>query len=90
MLTCVYRSTSNIPGFKLEVDLGLDDGRPGRTNNIFTLEVKQTCKVRLEAMKAYLEKKSGWDNTVLECMSESSSTLMMLWSLSLTYPSRFS
>ncbi|KAK4249992.1 Piwi domain-containing protein [Corynascus novoguineensis] len=62
-------STSNTPGFKLEVDLGLDEGRPGRTNNIFTLEVKQTCKVRLEVLKAYLEKKAGWDNAVLECMS---------------------
>ncbi|KAL2151322.1 hypothetical protein VTH82DRAFT_6420 [Thermothelomyces myriococcoides] len=62
-------STSNIPGFKLEVDLGLDEGRPGRRNNIMIFEVKQTCKVRLEALKGYLEKKVGWDNTVLECMS---------------------
>ncbi|KAJ4292979.1 Protein argonaute [Collariella sp. IMI 366227] len=57
------------PNFKLQVDLGEEEGRPGRQANIFTLEVKNTCKVRMEALKAYLEGKMTWDNTVLECMS---------------------
>lgn len=57
-------------GFKCEVDLGADEGRPGREANMFVLEVKQTCKVRMEALQAYLNKKMGWDNTVLECLSE--------------------
>lgn len=64
------RSSANVPSFSLEVDLGADEGRPGRQRNQFTLEVKQTCKVRLEALKGYLEGKVGWDNTVLECMSK--------------------
>ena len=50
--------------------MGVDEGRPGRTNNIFNFEIKQTCKVRMEALRGYLDKKVGWDNTVLECMSE--------------------
>lgn len=62
-------SSANVPSFSLEVDLGADEGRPGRQRNQFTLEVKQTCKVRLEALKGYLEGKVGWDNTVLECVS---------------------
>ncbi|SPQ24731.1 a0666294-854c-48b1-a5ab-3a6c7c7f3e10 [Thermothielavioides terrestris] len=62
-------STNNVPGLKCEVDLGADEGRPGRKNNTFTIEIKQTCKVRMEALKAYLTKQMGWDNTVLECMS---------------------
>ncbi|KAL2135155.1 hypothetical protein VTI74DRAFT_9586 [Chaetomium olivicolor] len=57
------------PNFKLQVDLGEEEGRPGRQANIFVLEVKKTCKVRMEALKAYLEGKMTWDNTVLECMS---------------------
>lgn len=64
------RSTNNISGFTCEVDLGADEGRPGRKNNVVTLEVKQTCKVRMEALKAYLDKKIAWDNTVLECISK--------------------
>ncbi|KAK4150109.1 hypothetical protein C8A00DRAFT_18308 [Chaetomidium leptoderma] len=62
-------STNNISGFSCDVDLGADEGRPGRPNNTFKFEIKQTCKVRMEALKSYLEKKMGWDNTVLECMS---------------------
>jgi eukaryotic translation initiation factor 2C len=64
------RSSTNVPSFSLEVDLGADEGRPGRQRNQFTVEVKQTCKVRMEALKGYLEGKVGWDNTVLECMSK--------------------
>ena len=64
------RSTNNIPGLKVNVDLGEDEGRPGRKNNQFVIEIKQTCKVRMEALVGYLGKKIGWDNTVLECISE--------------------
>jgi eukaryotic translation initiation factor 2C len=70
MLTESARSSVNIPGFECDVDLGEDEGRPGRKNNQFKLVLKQTCKVRMETLRAYLEKKMGWDNTVLECMSE--------------------
>ncbi|KAH6615648.1 Piwi domain-containing protein [Chaetomium sp. MPI-SDFR-AT-0129] len=62
-------SSANIPSFSLKIDLGEDEGRPGRSNQIMTVEVKQTCKVRMEALKGYLEKKIGWDNSVLECIS---------------------
>lgn len=64
------RSSINIPGFTCEVDLGADEGRPGRKNNVVVFELKQTCKVRMEALKAYLDKRTSWDNTVLECISE--------------------
>ncbi len=64
------RSTNNVQSFRIEVDLGADEGRPGRDKNQFVLEVKQTCKVRMETLKGYLEKKVGWDNSVLECMSK--------------------
>jgi eukaryotic translation initiation factor 2C len=70
MLTESARSSVNIPSFKCDVDLGQGEGRPGRQSNQFTIELKQTCKVRMEALRAYLEKKMGWDNTVLECMSK--------------------
>lgn len=66
----VLRSSANIPSFSLKIDLGEDEGRPGRTNQLMTVEVKQTCKVRMEALKGYLEKKIGWDNSVLECISK--------------------
>jgi eukaryotic translation initiation factor 2C len=64
------RSTVNVQGFSCQVDLDVDEGRPSRKNNIFTVEVKQTCKVRMEALKAYLDKRMTWDNTVLECISK--------------------
>ncbi|KAK4100369.1 Piwi-domain-containing protein [Parathielavia hyrcaniae] len=62
-------SANKVQAFKCEVDLGEDEGRPGRKNNTFTFELKQTGKIRLEALTQYLEKKMGWDNTVLECIS---------------------
>jgi eukaryotic translation initiation factor 2C len=65
----LYRSTANVPSLRCEVDLGADEGRPGRKGNTFTIAVKQTSKVRLEMLKAYLTNKAGWDTTVLECMS---------------------
>jgi eukaryotic translation initiation factor 2C len=64
------RSTINIKGFSCQVDLGADEGRPNRKNNVVTFEIKQTCKVRMEALKAYLDKRMAWDNTVLECISK--------------------
>jgi hypothetical protein len=72
------RSTINIQGLRCEVDLGADEGRPGRKNNQFVLEIKQTCKVRMEALKGYLEKRVGWDNSTLECMSEWQNGLRVL------------
>ncbi|KAL2268366.1 hypothetical protein VTJ83DRAFT_3212 [Remersonia thermophila] len=62
-------STAKVSNVKIEVDLGADEGRPGRKNNVFVLQIQQTCKVRMESLKAYLEKRAPWDNSVLECMS---------------------
>jgi hypothetical protein len=68
----------------MSVDLGADEGRPGRKNNTFEFELKQTCKVRMEALQAYLNKKMAWDNTVLECISKSQETWCFCWLSSLT------
>ncbi|KAK4242909.1 hypothetical protein C8A03DRAFT_28908 [Achaetomium macrosporum] len=62
-------STNNVKGLRCEVDLGADEGRPGRKGNTFIFEIKQTSKVRLEMLRAYLMNQAGWDTTVLECMS---------------------
>lgn len=56
--------------FECEVDVGADEGRPGRKNNLFRLKVKQTGKIRVDALRAYLQKKMAWDDSVLECLSK--------------------
>ena len=57
-------------GLEVKVDLGEAEGRPGRQSNQFTLRLKRTGKIRMEALKAYLNGDMAWDNSVLECMSK--------------------
>ncbi|GKT82663.1 eukaryotic translation initiation factor 2c [Colletotrichum tofieldiae] len=57
---------------RLKVDL--DEGKPVRPNakvrdNSFYFVMKETKKVNLAALEAYLTGKMDWDNSVLECMN---------------------
>ncbi|KAK3321598.1 Piwi domain-containing protein [Apodospora peruviana] len=67
-------STNNVTELKIMVDLDQEKGRLANPNstrpaNKFLLIVRCTGKVRLEALKGYLTKKSAWDTSVLECIS---------------------
>lgn len=64
------RSTNKVQILECKVDLGEDEGRPGRESNIFTFTIKQTGKIRMAALTAYLKKEMAWDNSVLECISK--------------------
>ncbi|KAK3386269.1 Piwi domain-containing protein [Sordaria brevicollis] len=63
----------SVDEIRLMVDLDEERGgnrRPGaEKKNVFFITIRPTGKVRLQALKAYLEKKAPWDNSVLECMS---------------------
>ncbi|KXH51872.1 piwi domain-containing protein [Colletotrichum simmondsii] len=57
---------------RLKVDL--DEGKPVRPNakprdNSFFFVMKETKKINLAALEAYLTGKMDWDSTVLECMN---------------------
>ena len=67
--TCA-RSSNKIQGFECDVNLSEEEGRTRRDNDQFKLTVKQTGKIRVEALQAYLKKEMAWDNSVLECISE--------------------
>lgn len=55
----------------MELNLDTEYGRPARPNspNVFTFVMRQTTKIRLGALKAYMEGKSSWSNHVLECLN---------------------
>lgn len=56
---------------RIMVDLDEERGskKPSDKKNVFFITIRPTGKVRLQSLKAYLEKKAPWDNNVLECMS---------------------
>ncbi|KAL2023731.1 hypothetical protein VTK56DRAFT_1445 [Thermocarpiscus australiensis] len=61
-------SSKDVSGIQCSVDLGASEGRrPGK--DVYTFEMKQTGTIRMEALKAYLEGKMDWDNSVLEAIS---------------------
>ncbi|KAK0625289.1 Piwi domain-containing protein [Bombardia bombarda] len=66
-------SMNNVREIKIMVDLDAEKGRtlpPGAiAKNSFLIHVRQTGKVRMDALRAYLQKQMTWDNSVIECMS---------------------
>ncbi|KAJ1324229.1 eukaryotic translation initiation factor 2C [Microdochium nivale] len=55
---------------RFDVDLDQENSRePGKTPYRFQVRILETKTIRLEYLKAYVEQKVAFDNTVLECMN---------------------
>lgn len=64
-------STNKISEVRITVNLDEERGRAtSNTDNTFYVIIRSTGTIRLHALRAYLEGKMDWDNSVLECMSE--------------------
>ncbi|KAK3347363.1 Piwi domain-containing protein [Neurospora tetraspora] len=61
----------SVDEMRVMVDLDEERGRKpgGERKNVFHITIRPTGKVRLQSLRAYLEKRAPWDNHVLECMS---------------------
>lgn len=67
-----HRSSDDIPRgeARFEVDLDAEAGRePGNKPRRFQVRILKTKVIRMEYLKAYVDQKVAFDNTVLECMS---------------------
>jgi len=70
MLTA-RRSSCDIPELRIHVNLDAEKGRPPRqTPDMCYCIIKQTKKIRMEAINAYLKKQMAFDNSVLEGISK--------------------
>lgn len=67
-------STNKVDEIRITVNLDEERGKPANENNTYYVIIRNTGTIRLNALRAYLEGKMDWDNSVLECMSESSPT----------------
>ncbi|OAA54541.1 eukaryotic translation initiation factor [Niveomyces insectorum RCEF 264] len=58
--------------FLIKIDLDAENGktpREGMPRNEFTMQIKQTSTIYLEALVAYLRGTNAWDTHILECMN---------------------
>ncbi|KAK3346748.1 Piwi domain-containing protein [Lasiosphaeria hispida] len=62
-------SKNTVERIVVAVDLGEPEGRPGNDRNKFNLTIRNTGKIRLALLGAYLKGAASWDPHVLECMS---------------------
>lgn len=65
-------SRNKVTEIRLQIDMDAEKGRVPRADkprNIVFIIIKRTTVIRLEALRAYLEGKMGWDEHVLECMN---------------------
>lgn len=65
-------SRNNIPELRTQIDLDREQGRnphPTRGPDMAYIIIKRTTTIRLDALRAYLMGKLGWDDHVLECMN---------------------
>ena len=52
----------------MTVDLGQEQGKPAGKDKFYFM-MRHTGNIQTNALRAYLEGKMDWDNSVLECMS---------------------
>ncbi|PKS13025.1 hypothetical protein jhhlp_000366 [Lomentospora prolificans] len=63
-LACLFKHD------EIRLHLDLDEGRPNnRGNNKVYFLMKKTTHIEMSALRAYLQGRSAWDNSVLECMN---------------------
>ena len=71
LMVRISRSTSLFKHDEIRLHLDLDEGRPNnRGNNKVYFLMKKTTHIEMSALRAYLQGRSAWDNSVLECMSK--------------------
>ncbi|KAK3689869.1 Piwi domain-containing protein [Podospora appendiculata] len=62
-------STAKTREERIMVDLDAEQGRRSKGTNIFRVTIRHATRIRLDSLRAYLQGKMAWDNSVLECMS---------------------
>ena len=74
-----YRGTAQKPDTQFEVDLDFEKGRKASEDkpnrNKHRVAIKFAKKIRLEVVRAYLDGKTDFDNSVLEGISKPLSVL---------------
>lgn len=63
---------TNIPEIRTQVDMDQEQGRqphPIKGRDVVYIIIRKTTVIRLDALRAYLLGKMGWDDHVLECMN---------------------
>lgn len=80
---------NNYPnGLNVMVDLDAEQGRAGRTSNVFRLVVRPTKTVNLAVLNAWLQGRTSMQESVLESLSQCSEHLCLCLNFFLT-ASRF-
>ncbi|KAL1884170.1 hypothetical protein VTK73DRAFT_6839 [Phialemonium thermophilum] len=62
-------STNRVDELSILADLDEGQRKSSKANFQYTLLVRNTGTIRLQALRAYLEGKMDWNNSVLECMN---------------------